>query len=558
MGLEGAVRLGLPQGARGHRGPRRARAHVPGDGRPHVRPRQGGQRGQPLRDRRRDRPGRLPPLDQHGLRRRAAAGRAARARSARTSTPGEGSARVVARDAALDRQGRRRHHRPALRRPGARRRRPASRPSAPSTRPRPPSAWPGPRWRAGSELDDILTAVARDLWVLMAELATEPDEPRQARRGPDARVRRRWCAAVEQVDRRHQRPLRAAQRVRRPGPGPHLGPPRRRPHRGAPGRAGRRCPCVADGLPRLPYLNRLSSLLWTLARWAEDEPAAHPHHADRPPPDPGGSRCPSPSSSPAPLPPTWPPSAVGAVAGQTEGGGLDWAHLAGLGLRGARRATSARCPAPTAAPRSWSASARPPRSTPTSLRSAAGLAGPRGQAVRRRSSVDLLGALADGADAAAARPRPIAEGLVLGGYQFSDLQVRPEAVGARAGSSLVGGGGKRTQAAIDRGLRARRGGVLGPRPRERAGRLAHPAEARQAGGGRGRRAPGFEVTVWDEKEIRKAEARRPPRREPRLRAAAAVPAPRVRARQGRAAPSRSSARASRSTRAACRSSRPTA
>ena len=72
MGLEGAVRLGLPQGARGHRRPGRARADVPGDGRPHVRARQGGQRGQPLRDRRRHRPRRLPPLDHHRLRGRAA------------------------------------------------------------------------------------------------------------------------------------------------------------------------------------------------------------------------------------------------------------------------------------------------------------------------------------------------------------------------------------------------------------------------------------------------------------------------------------------------------
>ena len=79
---------------------------------------------------------------------------------------------------ALDRQGRRRHHRPALRRAGAQGRRRGSRPSAPSTRPRPPSAWPAPRSSRGSELDDILTVVERDLWVLMAEVATEPEQPR--------------------------------------------------------------------------------------------------------------------------------------------------------------------------------------------------------------------------------------------------------------------------------------------------------------------------------------------------------------------------------------------
>ena len=93
MGLEGAVRLGYRKELEAIDDPDERERDVPGDGRPHVRARQGGQRRQPLRDRRRDRPGRLPPLDHLDLRRRAAAGRRAPARSARTSTPGDRSIR---------------------------------------------------------------------------------------------------------------------------------------------------------------------------------------------------------------------------------------------------------------------------------------------------------------------------------------------------------------------------------------------------------------------------------------------------------------------------------
>ena len=59
MGLEGAVRLGYRKELEAIEDPDERRARVPGDGRPHVRARQGGQRREPLRDRRRDRPRRL-------------------------------------------------------------------------------------------------------------------------------------------------------------------------------------------------------------------------------------------------------------------------------------------------------------------------------------------------------------------------------------------------------------------------------------------------------------------------------------------------------------------
>ena len=73
MGLEGAVRLGYRNELGCDRGPGRARGDVPDDGRSHVRARQGAQRRVALRDRRRDRPGRHAPLDQHAARVGAAA-----------------------------------------------------------------------------------------------------------------------------------------------------------------------------------------------------------------------------------------------------------------------------------------------------------------------------------------------------------------------------------------------------------------------------------------------------------------------------------------------------
>ena len=58
MGLEGAVRLGLPEGARRGRRPGGPRGAVPAARRADVRDRQGAERGLAVRDRRRHRPGR--------------------------------------------------------------------------------------------------------------------------------------------------------------------------------------------------------------------------------------------------------------------------------------------------------------------------------------------------------------------------------------------------------------------------------------------------------------------------------------------------------------------
>jgi cob(I)alamin adenosyltransferase len=119
----------------------------------------------------------------------------------------------------------------------------------------------------GSELDDILVGLERDLYVLMAELATLPSNRAKLSPGvtlvtPDmvAAVERlidqlteRFPAVTEFVIPGHDRvaaSIEVARTVVR--------------------RAERQALAAAvDGSQVLPYLNRLSDLLWTMARWQE-------------------------------------------------------------------------------------------------------------------------------------------------------------------------------------------------------------------------------------------------------------------------------------------------
>jgi cob(I)alamin adenosyltransferase len=119
----------------------------------------------------------------------------------------------------------------------------------------------------GAELDDLLTRLCRDLYVLMAELATLPEN--RARLDPGSTlVTEDMVSALEEV---------------MDGLAAHFEPPTafvvpgedrvaalldvartvvRRAERHS-------LVAVAEASQVVPYLNRLSDLLWTMARWQE-------------------------------------------------------------------------------------------------------------------------------------------------------------------------------------------------------------------------------------------------------------------------------------------------
>ena len=121
----------------------------------------------------------------------------------------------------------------------------------------------------GGELDEALTQVCRDLWVLMAELATLPENRHKLTDG-QTRVSAEMVAAVEAlVDGLGER-FEAPANFTVPGQTPlaaQLDLARtvvRRAEREA-------VAAAAPGSQVLAYLNRLSSLLWVQARWVEGE-----------------------------------------------------------------------------------------------------------------------------------------------------------------------------------------------------------------------------------------------------------------------------------------------
>jgi cob(I)alamin adenosyltransferase len=119
----------------------------------------------------------------------------------------------------------------------------------------------------GTELHDLLTRLCRDLWVLMAELATLPENRHKLAAGTSA-VTPEMVAALEALidalDERFDPPTEFVV----PGEdevAAHLDLARtvvRRAERHALAAA----PSPSEVVP---YLNRLSDLLWTMARWHE-------------------------------------------------------------------------------------------------------------------------------------------------------------------------------------------------------------------------------------------------------------------------------------------------
>jgi cob(I)alamin adenosyltransferase len=119
----------------------------------------------------------------------------------------------------------------------------------------------------GSELDELLISVERDLWVLMAELATAPDNRDKLTPGA-SRVEGAMVARLEDliddVSGRFEAPTEFVV------PGQNVLSAQLDVARTVVRRAERvSLAAASDDSLVGPYLNRLSDLLWTLARWQE-------------------------------------------------------------------------------------------------------------------------------------------------------------------------------------------------------------------------------------------------------------------------------------------------
>ena len=130
----------------------------------------------------------------------------------------------------------------------------------------------------GSELDELLIALERDLWVLMAEVATAPDNRQKLTPGVSL-VTAEMVAALESridaLDERFEMPTEFVV------PGQTRVAALLDMARTVVRRAERLSLDLVEGSQVGPYLNRLSDLCWTMARWQEDE-----HLPSRP----GGTR----------------------------------------------------------------------------------------------------------------------------------------------------------------------------------------------------------------------------------------------------------------------------
>jgi cob(I)alamin adenosyltransferase len=121
----------------------------------------------------------------------------------------------------------------------------------------------------GSELDELLVALERDLWVLMAEVATAPDNRHKLTAGVSL-VTPEMVSALEgridALDGRFEMPTEFVV------PGQTRVASLLDVARTVVRRAERLAvPVTVEGSQVGPYLNRLSDLCWTMARWQEGE-----------------------------------------------------------------------------------------------------------------------------------------------------------------------------------------------------------------------------------------------------------------------------------------------
>jgi cob(I)alamin adenosyltransferase len=116
----------------------------------------------------------------------------------------------------------------------------------------------------GAELDDLLIEIARDMWVAMGELATDPKNLQKLTSRVTQDMVDRVGARVAAIEERFEMPREFVI------PGENRVAALCDVARAVVRRAERAAVGVAaDDSFVLPYLNRLSSLLWVLARWQE-------------------------------------------------------------------------------------------------------------------------------------------------------------------------------------------------------------------------------------------------------------------------------------------------
>lgn len=119
----------------------------------------------------------------------------------------------------------------------------------------------------GSELDEVLVHIERDLWVLMSELATAPGNRHKLTDGASRVTPEMVTALEEHIDAFTERFEQPKQFV---VPGEDLVAAWLDVARTVVRRAERDCIAVdEEGSQVVPYLNRLSDLCWTLARFRE-------------------------------------------------------------------------------------------------------------------------------------------------------------------------------------------------------------------------------------------------------------------------------------------------
>jgi cob(I)alamin adenosyltransferase len=120
----------------------------------------------------------------------------------------------------------------------------------------------------GSELDALLIRLERDLWVVMGELATAPENRGKLQPGTSLVTGEMVVALEPLIDDITGRFTPPAEFV---VPGENRRAALLDLARTVVRRAERRCLAIAaDDSHVIAYLNRLSDLLWTLARWQEE------------------------------------------------------------------------------------------------------------------------------------------------------------------------------------------------------------------------------------------------------------------------------------------------